>query len=358
MRPICRRAASSSTLARDLCGGWIEAGAAMPVGEPVKQDVKTVQTALEERPITAEERAFWAFRPVARHDPPAVKNAEWARNPVDAFLLAAMESRGLAPNAAADRRTLIRRAYLDLTGLPPEPDEVQAFLADTADGAWERVVDRLLASPHYGERWARHWLDLVRYADSGGFEYDRDRPQAWRYRDYVVRAFNSDKPYDRFLKEQIAGDELDDAGPDALIATAFLRLGVEANIKTEATRMDELDDIVSTASGAFLGMTVGCARCHNHKFDPIPQKDYYRIQAVFFSTKAFDYPLVPAAEVERHKAEQKRVDGLIAPVKKQIAALEAPYRERILADKRAKLCAVHAGSRSTHRRRSGLKARR
>jgi hypothetical protein len=316
---------------------WIQTGAPMPAGPPPKRDASAALAALEERPITDEERQFWSFRPVVRREAPAVKDATWVRNPIDAFLLSAMEAKGLKPSPPANRRTLIRRAYLDLTGLPPEPSEVEAFLNDKSPDAFERIVDRLLASPHYGERWARHWLDLVRYADSGGYEYDRDRLQAWRYRDYVVRAFNADRPYDRFLREQIAGDELAGGGQDALLATAFLRLGPEQNIKTEVTRMDEVDDIISTTSSAFLGMTLGCARCHNHKFDPIPQKDYYRIQAVFFSTKAQDYPLVPAEEVARHKAEGKRIDGLIAPLKKEIASLESPYRERIISDKKSKL---------------------
>ena len=316
---------------------WIETGAPWSESEAPKVDEKAALSAMEERPITPEERRFWAFRPVVRPDPPAVRNSAWVRNPVDAFLLAALEAKGLKPSPPADPRALIRRAYLDLTGLAPEPAEVEAFVHDKSPDAFERVVDRLLASPHYGERWARHWLDLVRYADSGGFEYDRDRPQAWRYRDYVVSAFNSDKPYDRFVREQIAGDELDGNNPDALIATAFLRMGVEANIKSEQTRLDELDDIVSTASSAFLGMTLGCARCHNHKFDPIPQKDYYRIQAVFFSTKPHDYPLAPAEQVARRSAEQKRIDALIAPLRKRISEIEAPYRARLIAAKKDKL---------------------
>lgn len=316
---------------------WIETGAPMPEGEAPKQDEKAALAAMEERPILPEERRFWAFQPVVRRDPPAVKNQAWIRNPVDAFLLSAMEAKGLKPSPPANPRALIRRVYLDLTGLPPDPTDVEAFVNDKSPDAFERVVDSLLSSPHYGERWARHWLDLVRYADSGGFEYDRDRPQAWRYRDYVVRAFNSDKPYDRFVREQLAGDELSDGGTDGLLATAFLRMGVEANIKTEVTRMDELDDIISTTSGAFLGMTLGCARCHNHKFDPIPQKDYYRIQAVFYSTKAFDYPLVSADALARHTSEQKRIDNLIAPLKKEIANLEEPYRERLTAEKKDKL---------------------
>ncbi|MEO7653463.1 MAG: PSD1 and planctomycete cytochrome C domain-containing protein [Bryobacteraceae bacterium] len=317
---------------------WIDTGAPMPAGGAVAQPSATeAMKAMEERVITDQERSFWSFRTVVRPDLPHVKNPSWARNPVDAFLLAKLESKDLEPAPPANRRTLIRRAHLDLTGIPPSPAEVEVFLADKSPSAYEKLVDRLLASPQYGERWARHWLDLVRYADSGGYEYDRDRAQIWRYRDYVIRSLNSDKPYDRFVREQIAGDEMQPPSQDGLIATAFLRLGPENNIKTEITRMDELDDIIATTSNAFLGMTLGCARCHNHKFDPIPQKDYYRIQAVFFSTKPLDYPLVSDTEVKRHKEAMKRVDGLIAPLKKQREDLDKPYRERLKAEKRAKL---------------------
>jgi hypothetical protein len=324
----------------DILRRWILAGAVYP-GDAGRQEVQTDKAAalaaLEERLITEEERNFWAFRKPVRRDPPRVRNASWARNAVDAFLLAAMEKKGLKPSPEADRRTLIRRAYLDLIGLPPSVEEVRAFLNDKRPDAWERLVDKLLASPHYGERWGRYWLDLVRYADSGGFEYDRDWPNAWRYRDYVVASFNSDKPYDQFIREQIAGDEIAPDSKEAHIATGFLRLGPENNIKTEMTRMDELDDLVSTTSLTFLGMTVGCARCHNHKFDPIPQKDYYRIQSVFFSTKAAEYPLVDESVVEAWKAEQKRIDELQKPLKDEKVALEKPYHDRLFEEKINKL---------------------
>ncbi|MEE9240050.1 MAG: DUF1549 and DUF1553 domain-containing protein, partial [bacterium] len=189
----------------------------------------------------------------------------------------------------------------------------------------------------YGERWARHWLDLVRYSDSGGFEFDRDRPNAWRYRDYVIRAFNIDKPYDRFILEQLAGDEIAPESDEAMIATGFLRLQPENNIKTERTRMDELDDVISTTAFTFLGVTLKCARCHNHKFDPIPQKDYYRIQSIFFSMQPVEHALVSEEVVERHKAEQKRIDELLAPVKEAKDALEKPYRDRLWAEEIGKL---------------------
>ena len=218
-------------------------------------------------------RKHWAFQPLARVETPAVRDAAWARNDVDRFILAALEAKGLRPSPPADRRTLIRRATFDLLGLPPTPEEVEAFVADGSPDAWERVVDRLLASPHYGERWGRHWLDLARYADSSGFHNDLDRPHAWRYRDYVIRSFNEDKPYARFIAEQLAGDEVSGADEETLVATGFCRNGPSnddnmGNNK-EQYRLDELDDVISTTSTVFLGLTVGCARCHDHKTDPI-----------------------------------------------------------------------------------------
>src|SRR5688572_582971 len=285
---------------------WIEAGAPMAGAATANHDASAVLSKMEDRPITAAERKYWAFVPPVRHNPPA----NVTKNVIDAFLRDALTRKGLKPSPTADRRTLIRRAFLDMTGLPPAPEQVTAFVNDKSPGAFSKVVDQLLASPHYGERWGRHWLDLVRYSDSGGFEYDRDRLNAYRYRDYVIAAFNNDKPYDRFLHEQIAGDEIWPDSHEARIATGYLRLGPENNIKNEQTRMDELDDIVSTTSNAFLGLTVGCARCHNHKFDAIPQKDYYRIQSVFFPTKAYEHPLVEQPEIDKHKAEEKRIADL------------------------------------------------
>ncbi|MCI0661679.1 MAG: DUF1549 and DUF1553 domain-containing protein [Acidobacteria bacterium] len=236
-----------------------------------------------------------------------------------------MKAKGLKPSPPANRRTLIRRAYLDLTGLPPAPEQVEAFIKDNSPDAWERLVDRLLASPHYGERWARHWLDLVRFADSGGFEFGVDRPDAWRYRDYVVNSFNADKPYDQFVREQLAGDEYSPDSQEAMIATGFLRLGPEGGGGGERGRQDSLYDLIATISLTFMGMTVSCARCHDHKFDPIPQKDYYRIQAVFFSTRPVSYPLVSAEVVASHRAETQRIEALQKPLRKAKNDLEAPY---------------------------------
>jgi hypothetical protein len=323
---------------------WIEAGALYPRIDSKQADAaeKTAQAKLEDRPITPAERNYWAFRPVARNAPPKVTESGWNVNPIDAFALAAMARKGLKPSPPADRRALARRAYLDLTGLLPSPEEIAAFVNDKSADAWPKLVDKLLASPHYGERWARHWLDLARYADSEGFEFDRDRPDAWRYRDYVVKAFNSDKPYDRFIKEQLAGDEYVDretpieTARESVIATGFLRLGPVIG-GGERGKQDSLDDIVTTTSMTFLGMTVGCARCHDHKFDPIPQKDYYRIQAAFFSTRPNNYPLVSPEDVAKYRAEVNRITELQRPFRKAKADLEAPYQKRLVDEAIAKL---------------------
>ena len=219
----------------------------------------------------------------------------WAFKPLRAFNRAKRLDDFLQAAARADRRSLIRRATIGLTGLPPTPDDVDAFLTDKSPNAWERVIDRLLASPRYGEHWARHWLDVARYADTSGYSNDYERPNAWRYRDYVIRAFNNDKPYDRFILEQIAGDELFPSDPEALIATGFLRSGPweHTAMSVEAvTRQIFLDDVTHNTAATFLGLTVGCARCHDHKFDPIPTRDYYRMQAVFATTE-FARPKVP-----------------------------------------------------------------
>lgn len=315
---------------------WIGTGA--PLDQPIADatDAKKAMAAMEDRPILEEERQFWSFRPVVRPAVPALKSP-WIKNEIDAFLLQALNKNKLKPSPAATKRVLIRRAYLDLIGLPPTPAEVEAFVNDARPDAWPQLVEKLLASPHYGERWARHWLDLVRYADSGGFEYDRDRADAWRYRDWVVKAFNNDLPYDQFVKLQIAGDEMAPKSHDALIATGFLRHGPEHNVKSEFTRMEELDDIISTTGNAFLGLTIGCARCHNHKFDPIPQKDYYRMQAVFFSTKPNDAPLLDADALRRHKEAEARIEEEARPLKRELEALLKPYRDKKIAEERAKL---------------------
>lgn len=286
--------------------------------------------------VTDKDRSFWSFVKPARPAPPAVslKNRRWVRNEIDAFVASKLEKNGLKPNAPAPPRELVRRVYFDLTGLPPSPEETDAFVKDPSEAAYAKLIDKLLASPHYGERWGRHWLDLARYADSGGYEFDYDRPHAWRYRDYVIRSFNQDKPYNQFIREQLANDELKANDPEALIATGFCRAGPTVdNAVNEETRSDELDDMVTTTSSVFLSLTVGCARCHDHKYDPIPQRDYYRMQAVFFPFEKAEKPLVPAAEVEAHKAKNREIDKLVKPHRDKVLQIEKRVRDQLMAEK-------------------------
>src|SRR2546423_4701959 len=215
---------------------------------------------------TNSSREHWAFQPIRRPDPPPLRNSNAKTvNPIDRFILAKLQAKGLSFSQPASKATLIRRVTFDLIGLPPTVEEIDAFVKDTSATAYEKLIDRLLDSPHYGERWGRHWLDLARYAESDGFEHDAVRPHAWRYRDYVIRAFNEDKPYDRFIREQLAGDELEKPNDDAIIATGFYRLGIwdDEPADKELARYDGLDDIVTTVGQVFLGLTVDCARCHN-----------------------------------------------------------------------------------------------
>jgi len=284
-------------------------------------------------PFTPAQRRFWAFQPVKRVDPPAVKNSAWIANPVDRFVLAKLEAKSLAPAKPADRITLLRRLSFDLVGLPPTPAEIDAFVADASPSAYEKVVDRLLASNHYGERWARHWLDLARYAESEGFKADETRPNAWRYRDYLINAFNSNKPYDRFVREQIAGDELWPQSPEARVATGFLRhYPDESNARNLMQRRQEiLDDVTDTVGATFLAMTYGCARCHTHKFDPILHTDYFRLQAFFANTAADDeIPMMTPEELAKYKARKTEWESKTKPIRDQIAAVLAPQKAELL----------------------------
>jgi len=263
-------------------------------------------------------RQHWAFQPFSTTKPPAVKNTAWPKNDVDRFILAALENNGQSPAPEADPATLIRRVTLDLTGLLPTPEEVSSFILHPS--SFESLIDRLLASPQYGERWGRHWLDLARYADTSGTHNDLDRPHAWKYRDYVIRSFNDDKPYARFVAEQIAGDEIDGADEQSLIATGFCRNGTSNDDNMGKNddalaqyRADQLDDVISTTSSVFLGLTVGCARCHDHKTDPLLQRDYYSLLAIFNGTEK--YGLVPGTQDKHDKRikidETAKVHALI-----------------------------------------------
>ncbi|MBI4601700.1 MAG: DUF1553 domain-containing protein [Planctomycetes bacterium] len=278
---------------------------------------------------------LWSLEPLARPPVPAVKDAGWCRSPIDAFVLEKLEPKGLAPAPEASKGTLLRRASLDLTGLLPEPEEVDELLADPSPDAYERAIDRLLASPRHGERWARHWLDVARYAESEGFKSDEVRPNAWRYRDYVIRAFNADVPYDRFVQEQIAGDELWPADPEARVATAFNRhYPDESNARDLLQRRQEiLNDITDTVAAAFTGLTFGCARCHDHKHDPILQRDYYALQAFFANVRAEDeIPLVPEGDLARHRERLAAWEDATREVRAQLETIEEPKRREIAKD--------------------------
>jgi len=297
--------------------------------------------------FTAEQRSHWAYQPVIRVVPPVVKESAWVRGPIDRFILAELEKLGVPHAPEADRDALIRRVTYDLTGLPPSPQEVAGFVADRRPDAYERVVDRLLAGPRYGERWGQHWLDLAHYADSNGFELDAERPDAWRYRDWVVRSLNADLPYDRFFTLQIAGGEVLPGNADALIASGFCRCGprevVGGNVIPEVKRQSELTEITGTVGSVFLGLTIGCARCHDHKFDPIPTTDYYRLQAFFAASELTDVPIASQSDRDGYEAASKAIAAQAAPLKRQLAELEAPYRESL---KTHKLSTLSAEERS------------
>lgn len=263
---------------------WLQLGMPWTEGEEIDH-----LPAEKKSVVTEEARRWWAFQRPVRPEPPAVQDSGWCRSEIDRFVLARLEESGMRPAPAADRRTLIRRASYDLTGLPPDPAEVEAFVNDPDPAAFEKLVDRLLESPHYGEKWGRHWLDLVRYAESNSFERDGTKPFVWRYRDYVIRSFNDDKPYDRFLIEQLAGDELPEPTVESVTATGYYRLGQWDDEPADPlqAKFDDLDDILATTSQSMLGITVNCARCHDHKIDPLPQTDYYRMLAFFANVRHY-----------------------------------------------------------------------
>src|SRR5690348_3954690 len=312
-------------IARSLPVGLVLMAVAAAVGfgrEPDNKEAKFIGTRYKN----------WNYQKVER--PPVPDTASpWVKTPIDSFLLTAMASKGLSPSAPLDRIELIRRVTYDLIGLPPTPQEVNAFLKDKSPDAYTKVVDRLLASPHYGEKWALKWLDIVRYADTNGFEIDGDRPHAWRYRDYVIDSFNRDKPYDRFVQEQIAGDEMFPGSKEGLIATGYLRAGsehlVSGNIDPAESREEVLTEIATSVGQTYLGMTINCARCHNHKFDPILQRDFYALQAVFAGAKGKDVELLAGAEKEAWEASQKAYKQRLAPIEDALKALAKPYDEQL-----------------------------
>jgi hypothetical protein len=317
---------------------WVSLGAPWPSHDRAAPHATFTATSNPVKAaLSAGDRAFWSLQPVRKPIIPALPEirgrdwVEWSRNPIDQFILTSLLEHRLSPAPEADKTTLIRRVTFDLTGLPPTPEEVDGFLADDAPEAYERLIDRLMASPRYGQRWARHWLDLVRYAESDGFRQDAFRPQAWLYRDYVVRAFNSDKPYDRFLTEQLAGDQLDPDDPELRVATGYLRLGTyefnQRNVRGQWA--DILNDITDVTGEVFLGLGIGCARCHDHKFDPILQKDYYRLQAFFTPLlPRDDLTVVRQQQWAEYQAKRAAWEKAAAEILRKINALEQPFRDQ------------------------------
>ena len=301
---------------------WVEIGAPDPRA--------TVFTAPKKMDIAAA-RQFWSFRPMGTTPPPTVHDESWVKTPIDRFILAALEAKGLKPVEPAGKRELIRRATFDLIGLPPTPEEIADFLADSAPDAFDRVVERLLASPHYGERWGRYWLDVARYAEDQAHTFATEpNTSAYRYRDWVVRAFNNDLPYDRFIKLQLAGDQLEEGSKppyDGRVALGFFGLGAQYYKNTDAAKAaaDELDDRVDTLTRGFLGLTVSCARCHDHKFDPIPTQDYYSLAGVFSSSKLANLPLASDDELKTFQQKQER----LKTAESQLNALTVDERSRL-----------------------------
>jgi len=297
-----------------------------------------------ENQYTESDRSHWSFRQPVHPKTPSFDDSadrDWIRSPIDALILAKLKENGLRPAPLADRRTLIRRLTFDLTGLPPTPAELEAFLNDRLPLAYERLVDRLLASPHYGQRWGQHWLDVVRYAETEGFEYDRHHAATWRYRDYVIRSFNADKPYNQFVLEQLAGDELaeilsdrdDEQVREMRIAAGFHRLGPvrrnAGNAEVAFSRNEVLTEMTNMIGSAFLGLTVGCARCHDHMFDPIPQKDYYRLQAFLSATHEYEIPSASSKEQAEWKQRVDALEAEIGKIKKTLAGTAGPSRQEI-----------------------------
>ncbi|MCA9106582.1 MAG: PSD1 domain-containing protein [Planctomycetales bacterium] len=319
----------------------------------IKSDDDYARMPPEEKPLTEQEAdliqrwieqggqwsAHWAYRPLNQPNVPHVENSAWVRNEIDAFVLHELERRHLTPAEPADRVALARRVYFDLIGLPPTPEQVAAFVNDESPDAYEKLIDQLLASDQYGEKWARHWLDVVRYAETNGYERDGVKELIWKYRDYVIRAFNEDKPYDRFLMEQVAGDELPEVTPDSITATGFYRLGIwdDEPADRELAHYDYLDDLVRTTGETFCGMTIGCARCHDHKIDPITQRDYYSMVAFFAdisshgSGKTNLVPITLAAERAAFDARVARKQELETRLQTELGEIESRWRELVQA---------------------------
>lgn len=337
----------------ELLNQWVRGGMlGMPEGDDSPPH--------EEESISLQDVDHWSYQPLVRPELPPVQDAAWLGTPIDAFILEGLEENGLEPVDAASKLTLIRRVYFDLTGLPPTPDEVAAFLADESVDAYEQLVERLLGSPQYGEKWGRHWLDLVRFAETNGYERDGVKPNAWRFRDYVIDSFNANKPYDQFVLEQLAGDELENVTPESITATGYYRLGLwdDEPVDADQAFYDSMDDVVSTTSQVFMAMTVGCARCHDHKLDPILQKDYYSLMAFVHNThrdiKQLEFEksaftlntqrVIATEEQQRehdeqlalHREQRKELEQDVARYETRIYETLAPAEKEDAQDKKAR----------------------
>ena len=310
---------------------WINDGAVWDAGPATTVAASEFSAFATDVPASA--RSYWAFQLPEKAEVPKFEDFQ---HPIDSFLEVKRREEAVTAAPRADRLTLLRRAYLDLIGLPPTPEESEEFINDTSPDAWDRLIEKLLASPHYGERWGRHWLDVARYADSDGYEQDVDRSNAWRYRDYVINAFNSDKPHNQFITEQIAGDELDTTTGESRIATGFLRAGPRVNFREKDNperRWDYLDDVVATVGRGVLGMTIQCARCHDHKFDPILQKDYYSMTASLFGYVETDWPMLPDEQALEYLAKTAEFDDRVSSIREQIREIEQPYLTELKLDR-------------------------
>ena len=314
---------------------WIQLGLPFAPEDEIKgKDEHHKPLALDNTQVNDRTMAHWSYVRPKRHELP---EGTGASHPIDRFILARLKEEGLKPNPPASKTALLRRAHYDLTGLPPSPDEVEEFLSDKSNDAYEKVIDGLLSSPRYGEKWGRHWLDLVRYAETNGYERDGDKPQAWRFRDYVIKAFNDNKPYDRFIQEQLAGDELPDANAESITATGFHRLGIwdDEPADRALARYDYLDDILRTSSEVFLGMTIACARCHDHKIDPIPTKDYYSMLAFFANVSPHGKGGTNLRTVESYKGNEAYDNQLAAwkkreeDIRKKLETIEKDFLEEL-----------------------------
>ena len=313
---------------------WIKMGAPDP-----RTAAAVPATEAERKGIDLEEgRKFWAFKPIQNPPLPTVKQSDWPSSPIDRFILAKLEEKGLKPAPPADKRTWIRRVTFDLIGLPPAPEEIDTFLSDDSAGAYEKVVDRLLASPHYGERWGRHWLDLMRFAETNGHEFDNDKLDAWRYRDYVIRAFNDDVPYDQFVREHIAGDLIaekrissDGSYWESPLGTNFYWFGEVLNSATDSvkSRADQVDNQIDVLSKAFLGLTVACARCHDHKFDPIPTSDYYALAGMMHSTDVTEAVVDAPARSRQIASLRRKISDANDQIREMIRPAQARLAERM-----------------------------